>query len=156
MDELLEKVNSEFKKVVDFFRSHKLTLHFDKTKFILFTNSSVARSKDIVLHLNFNSDGDAQNDKLISPLTRVTVTSEIPAIKFLGVFIDPLLNFKFHIDTLIGKISKSMYFLRCVKHVLTVPALKSVYYSTIHSHFIYAIHIWSCSNFSNLNRLFAK
>ena len=107
-------------------------------------------------HLNFNNDGDAHNEKLISPLTRVTKTSEIPAIKFLGVFIDPLLNFKFHIDTLIGKISKSMYFLRCVKHVLTVPALKSVYYSTIHSHFIYAIHIWSCSNLSNLNRLFAK
>ena len=58
--------------------------------------NSVSFKKDIVLHLNFNSDGDAQNDKLISPLTRVTVTSEIPAIKFLGVFIDPLLNLKFH------------------------------------------------------------
>ena len=141
---------------MDFFRSHKLALHPAKTKYILFTNSSVARSKNVDIFLNFNNNGDPQNVNLISPLTRVTIDSEIPAIKFLGIFIDPSMNFKFHIDSLIGKISKSMYYLRRVKHVLTTNALKSVYYSTIHSHFIYAIHIWSCSNPSNLNRLFLK
>ena len=156
LDELLNKVNIEFKKVVDFFRSHKLALHPAKTKYILFTNSSVARSKNVDIFLNFNNNGDPQNVNLISPLTRVTIDSETPAIKFLGIFIDPSMNFKFHIDSLIGKISKSMYYLRRVKHVLTTNALKSVYYSTIHSHFIYAIHIWSCSNPSNLNRLFLK
>ena len=30
-----------------FFRSHKLALHPEQTKYILFTNSSVARSKNI-------------------------------------------------------------------------------------------------------------
>ena len=156
LEELTVKINTEFKKVVDFFRSHKLALHPEKTKFILFSNSSVARSKQVNISLNFNNDGDVVDTKLISPLTRITVESEIPAVKFLGVLIDPLLNFKCHIDSLIGKISKSLYFLRTVKNVLTSPALKAIYYSTVHSHFIYAIHIWSCSNQSNLNRLFLK
>ena len=156
LDELIAKINLEFKKVVDFFRSHKLALHPEKTKYILFTNSSVARSKNIGISLNFNNDGDVFNANLVSPLTRITTDSATPAIKFLGVLIDPSLNFKCHIDSLIGKISKSLYFLRSVKNVLTTPALKSIYYSTVHSHFIYAIHIWSCASQSNLNRLFLK
>ena len=61
LDELLNKVNIEFKKVVDFFRSHKLALHPAKTKYILFTNSSVARSKNVDIFLNFNNNGDPQN-----------------------------------------------------------------------------------------------
>ena len=104
-DSNLEKVTVEFKKVADYFRSHKLALH----------------------------------------LSQVTVNSDVPAIKFLGIFIDPLLNFKYHSEKVLSKISKSMYFLRAVKHILSRAALKSVYYATVHSHFIYGIHIWSCS-----------
>ena len=37
LDNLKAKVNQEFKKVSDFFRSHKLALRPAKTKFILFT-----------------------------------------------------------------------------------------------------------------------
>ena len=91
------------------------------------------------------------------PTYQVRVTSSsvsVPAIKFLGIFIDPLLNFKFHIDTIISKISRSMYFLRSVKHVLTPPALKSICYSLIHLHFVYGIHTWSCLNPGSINKLF--
>ena len=150
------EVNVEFKKVVDFFRSHRLALHPEKTKFILFTNCSNVRAKNVDILLNFNNDNDVQSAHLSSSLTRVTSSSVVPAIKFLGIFIDPLLNFKFHIDTIISKISKSMYFLRSVKHVLTPPALKSIYYSLIHSHFVYGIHTWSCSNPGSISKLFLK
>ena len=34
LDDLIVKVNVELKKVTDFFRSHKLALHSEKTKFI--------------------------------------------------------------------------------------------------------------------------
>ena len=125
LDELLNKVNIEFKKVVDFFRSYKLALHPVKTKYILFTNSSVAHSKNVDIFLNFNNNGDAKNVNLISPLTRITIDSETPAIKFLGIFINPSMNFKFNIDSIIGKISKSMYYLCCVKHVLTTVLMHS-------------------------------
>ena len=39
LNNLIANVNREFKKISDFFRSHKLALHPEKTKFILFTNS---------------------------------------------------------------------------------------------------------------------
>ena len=156
LDSLIAKVNVEFKKVSDFFRSHKMALHPDKTKFILFTNSNEARSKNIEILLNFNNDNCVPSLDLIKHLERVTSESTVPAIKFLGIYIDPHLNFKFHINMLNSKVSKSMYFLRAVKNVLTQPALKSVYYALVHSYFIYGIQIWSCTSPSNINSLVLK
>ena len=80
----------------------------------------------------------------------------MPAIKFLGIYIDPLLNFKFHIETVVSKVSRSLYFLRNSKHILTPTALKAVYYALVHCHFIYGIQIWSCTAPSNLNVLVSK
>ena len=157
IDSLIQRVNTELKKVTDFFRSHKLALHPAKTKYILFTNSNEVRSRNIQIFLNFNNNSVVSPDvNLVNPLTRVTVNSDVPAIKFLGIFIDPLLSFKYHINTLVSKISKSLYFLRAVQNVLTPQALKSVYYAIIHSHLIYGIHIWSCTAPSNLQSLVTK
>ena len=49
-----------------------------------------------------------------------------------------------------------MYFLRSVKNILTPQALKAAYYAIVHSHFIYGIQVWSCTNLSNLNGLIKK
>ena len=115
LNNLIERVNCEFIKVVDNFRLLKLALHPSKTKFILFTNSNDARASNVSISLNFNNDTEAQDQNLISTLVRVTTESEIPAIKFLGIFIDPLLSFKYHINTIVSKVSKSLYFLRATK-----------------------------------------
>ncbi len=39
-----------------------------------------------------------QYPSLIFPIERVSSASPIPAVKFLGVYIDPYLNFKFHLQ----------------------------------------------------------
>ena len=156
LDSLIARVNLEFKKISDFFRSLKLALHPAKTKFILFSNSSEARSKDISIFLDFNNSNVDPDVNLISCLERVTCESSVPAIKFLGIYIDPLLNFKFHIETVVSKVSRSLYFPRNSKHILTPTALKAVYYALVHCHFIYGIQIWSCTAPSNLNVLVSK
>ena len=157
LDNLIARANHELKKITDFFRAHKLALHPEKTKFLLFTHSSEARARPICLHLDFNNnDILSPNPNLISNLTRVTTDSEVPAIKFLGVFIDPLLNFKFQINSVASKISKAMFFLRAAKNLLSAETLKTVYYAIVHPHFIYCIQIWSCTNPSNLNVLVLK
>ena len=95
-DSNLEKVTVEFKKVADYFRSHKLALHPDKTKFLLFSNSSEVRNRQINILLDFNNSSNAPQTHFVSNLSQVTVNSDVPAIKFLGIFIDPLRNFKYH------------------------------------------------------------
>ena len=156
IDSLIARVNSAFKLVCNFFRYNKLALHPAKTKFMLFTNSNEVKNKNFNIVLDFNNDDSVPDPTLVSNLERVNVDSKIPAIKFLGIFIDPQLSFKFHIDFLIGKVSKAMYFLRSVKNTLTPQALKAAYYAIVHSHFIYGIQVWSCTSIGNLNGLIKK
>ena len=79
-------------------------------------------------------------------MERVDSNSEVPAMRFLGVYFDPSLNFKYHVKKLLSKLSRSLYTLRSVKNVLTPKSLKSLYYSLFHCHLIYALPIWSvCS-----------
>ena len=64
--------------------------------------------------------------------------SAIPAIKFFGVFFDPALNFRYHISEIHKKLSKALFILRRFKNILSQEAIKSLYYSTLHCHLLYA------------------
>jgi hypothetical protein len=150
---LIQMVNSEFRKVVNFFRNHKLALHPDKTKFMLYSNSPNIKASNIELFVNFNNDGENEN-ALIFPIARISVNSPVPAVRFLGVYFDENLNFKYHIKLLLSKLSKTLYFLRSSKNFLTPKAMKAVYYSLFHSNLIYCIQIWSCTTRNNLNPIF--
>ena len=131
--------------------------HPEKTKFLLFTHSSEVCAQHICLKLDFNNnDALSPDEKLITNLTRVTADSTVPAIKFLGVFIDPLLKFKFQINCIASKVSKAMFFLRSAKNLVSAQTLKTIYYAIVHPHFIYCIQIWSCTNSSNLKTLVLK
>jgi hypothetical protein len=76
-------------------------------------------------------------------LEKVSSNSDIPAIKFLGIYIDQSLSFKYHVNFITSKISKAMYFLRTAKNLLTEKSLKSLYYAScnkqVHCHLIYGI-----------------
>jgi Reverse transcriptase (RNA-dependent DNA polymerase) len=150
IDILIQLVNIEFRKVVNFFRCHKLALHPSKTKFMLFSNSQTAKSKSIEIVINFNNSNE-HNAALIFPIERVSANSSTPAIRFLGVFFDENLNFKYHIKLLVSKLSKALFILRTSKNYLTPRAMKAVYYALFHSNLIYCIQIWSCTPQSNLN-----
>jgi hypothetical protein len=153
--QLVSFVNEEFQKITTFFRSHKMALHPAKTKFILFTNSKIVEESDIIILINNNNENENFPEK-ISRIERITLNSKIPAMKFLGVFFDPKLNFKFHIKQLSSKLARALYILRSVKNVLSPDALRIIYFSVFHCHIIYAIQLWSCSDTASLNVIFLK
>jgi hypothetical protein len=66
-------------------------------------------------------------------IPNVNLNSDTPALKFLDVFFDPLLNFIFHINYVTIKLSRALYFLRTAKNNLTFAARKLLYYSLFHS-----------------------
>ncbi len=49
-----------------------------------------------------------------------------------------------------------LYFFRQTKNTLTAKAKKLLNFSSIHSHLIFGIHIWSCTAESNLKPLIIK
>ena len=107
-----------------------------KTKFIVFHSNDNIPWNEIGVFLNHNEIDGIQHPENIYPVQYVNKNSPIPAIKFLGVYLDQNLNFKYHINQINSRISKSLFSIRRVKNVLTPVALKSLYYSLIHSHIV--------------------
>ncbi len=101
-----------------------------------------------------NNDPNDQNQVKTYNLECISETSKTPAVKFLGLYVDPNLNYKFHVSTIRKKISNALYFLRSAKNTLDKKSLTALYYSLIHSHLIYAIQIWSCCNNELINSLY--
>jgi hypothetical protein len=131
--DLINFVNSEFKKIVNYFRANKMSLHPSKTKLILFNHSEregSINSDSINIYIDNNNENEFTLPKI--PRERINKTSKTPAIKFLGIFITPALNFQFHIKHICSKVSKSMFAIRSVKNLLPVASLKTLYYSLIH------------------------
>ena len=153
--QLFSTVNSEFHKLCTYFRRNKLSLHPAKTKFLLITHNNAIISPDLKIFINNNNSNENLTGNIIE-IGRITSEDTVPAIKYLGVFFDPLLNFKFHISQLSKKLSYALFSLRQVKNFLPLPALKSLYYSLFHCHLVYAIEIWSCASQSLLKPLISK
>jgi len=146
-------VNQEFHKTVDFFVSHRLSLHPEKTKFMIVSSTPPTAVPNIVI--NYNHLHGIQDPAKIFKMNYIN-NSPTPYAKFLGVLIDPKLSFKQHISHITKKVSTSLYFLRGAKHVLNQKALKFIYYALFHSHLIYASQLWSCCSESLLKPIVSK
>lgn len=161
-DEDLERlalyVNTEFQRVCYYFRQMGLSLHPEKTKYIIFSNDGKINEYpfEICINNNNNFNTASQDPSLIQTIDRVKNTDTIPAIKYLGVYFDPLLNFKYHVSQINNKIARALYTVRQVKNFLPPTALKTLYYSLIHCHLTYATIIWSSCNMSTLKQLVLK
>ena len=154
LEDVTRKLNTELKKVCDWFRSNEMSLHPDKTKFMIFNKSEGSIPwNEINLELNFNNENEMNPNNIVK-LKYVNSQSQVPAIKFLGIFIDPNLNFKFHIDYVHKKVSSSLYMINRAKNFLTEDALKILFNSFIQSHLLYCLPIYSCTNKTSLNKLF--
>lgn len=83
---------------------------------MIFSNSPTVKSINVEI---FCDNNNTQSDPaLISPIQRVSDGETVPAIRFLGVYFDQNINFKYHIKTIRTKISRALYSLRSVKNIL--------------------------------------
>jgi hypothetical protein len=155
LDTLVRKANIEFQKICKYFRSNKLSLHPDKTKYIIISSSRLVHDTPTEIFINNNNLG--HNDPgLIHEIKRVLPSDNVPAIKYLGVYFDPNINFKYHVQQLSVKLSRALFQIRRVKNLLSKEALKMLYFSLFHCHIIYAMEIWSLAPKALINELFVK
>jgi hypothetical protein len=120
-----------------------MALHPKETKYIIF-NANEQNLSELDLSIFINSNNEDENlDNLKVKIERVHCNSSEPAVKFLGVYLDPKPNFKYHVTKMCSKIESSVYAINMAKKILSPSALKSLYFAIVHSHLIYGIHIWS-------------
>jgi len=152
IETLTNFVNEEFHKTVNFFCAHKLSLHPEKTKFMLISHSKTIAMPKIFINYNKLNENDPQK---IFNMECINLSSQ-PYVKYLGVLIDPNLTFKHQVASINKKVSHSLYFLRKSKNILNEKSLKSIYYATFHSHLVYANQLWSCCADSIIKPLLKK
>ena len=135
LDELNKTVNKELTNLSPWFRSNKLSLNINKTKFILFTNKKKVNNN--LINIKIDSE----------EIKRVSVT------KFLGMIIDEHLTWKPQIKHLSSKISRNIGSINKIKYYLPKHALKTLYYSMIYPYLLYGNIVWASTYKTNINRL---
>jgi len=153
LNQIVEILNIELKNICDWFRCNEMSLNPTKTKFMIFNKREDAINwEEIKIKLDFNNENENDTDK-IRYLGYINQNSDIPAVKFLGVYIDSQLNFKYHIEYLRKKVSRNMYIINRVKHFLCEKSLVTLFHSFINSHLLFCLPAWSCGLESSINPL---
>ena len=137
ISELTKIVNHELSFVATWFKANKLTLHPDKTKFILF---HPARKKINLDGLSINIDKNSIN--------RVEHT------KFLGVIIHQNLSWQAHIKAISSKIAKSTGIIIKSRQFFLSNTLCTLYNSLILPYLQYCSIIWASTYSFHLQPLF--
>ena len=113
-------------KMSDWCRENNLKLNEGKTGLILFGKTK-------------------QNESLLARLNHRSIPV-LDNIGFLGVHIDPQLNWSKHIDVLTSKLNSYCCLLRRLREVLTTDSIKLFYFACIQSIISYGILFWGASS----------
>lgn len=79
--------------------------------------------------------------KLNFGINRLTTVSNT-AVRFLGIFLEPRMGWKTHVDYVAKKLSKGLYMLRLLRNNLPNKVLFTIFHSHIQSHLNYGIILW--------------
>ena len=123
--ELIDKTETEFKKVYLWFCTNRLMLNVKKTTCVIFHPINKSTSN-------------------LNPYIRL-INNDIPIsnyAKFLGVIIDKNLTWYDHIHYISGKIYKGVGILSKLKYMLPMSILKLIYNAIISPYISYCNIVW--------------
>jgi hypothetical protein len=156
LDDLINRTNTELKKIATWFRANKMAVNISKTKFIIFHNRGKMvqmNDKQVVFDDN---EPNLANPSLITALERYHdnhLQPECRAYKLLGIYLDEHLSFNFHTNFLCNKLTRSLFCIRRAKNLLSLSALRALYFAFIHSHLNYCAIVLSSNSQQNFNRI---
>lgn len=152
LDELLLNANVEIENLVNWYNANSLLLHPSKTKAIIFKPPRCNLDLNVDIHgqpylpvfINMNEPNQCNITKII-PVNLVPSPNE-PSARLLGIFIEDKLNFKDHFQHLHSKISKAVFSLRIMKHILDKRHLTLLYNSYLKSNLEYGSALFTTAS----------
>ena len=139
--ELEIRFNSEINKAQDWLLANGLSVHYvDKTKYMLIKGPGLCTSKV----------GSETNFKLTMGRHEIERTDNY---KYLGIYFDNKLSWKFQIDKMCSKLSSVCGVISKVRHYLDRKCLMLIYHSLFESRLRYGILAWGTASEHDLNRL---
>ena len=131
---LVTQANSELDKFYEWTVCNRLSVHLDKTKYLVFSNKKYQKLFPLFFHFN--------------------MLQQCTYHKVLGLTIDDKLSFKFHIQDVCGKLSRSISLIYNLKEYMPIHVLITVYYAHIQPYFSYCLPIWGSTYPTHLQSLF--
>ena len=128
-------LNNELIKIQDWLNLNRLSLNINKTNFMVFRVRQKRYDPKIAISICNRNITEAKN------------------VKFLGLKIDPHLNWNEHIDFISNKISKGTGILHRVNDCLPSKCLRQLYYSFIYPYLNYCALVWMNTSKTNKIRL---
>ena len=129
LKKLQKLINYDLRHLYNWLVANKISLNNDKTELIIFHHPNKK--------LNFNLKIKLNGKKL----------SLSSYVKYLGILLDPHLNWGPHIDVLSSKLNRAAGMLAKIRHFVSTESLRNIYFSIFSSLMTYASQIWG--QFSN-------
>ena len=136
LQDMVNTMNNELQKVVEWLKANKLSLNVKKTHFMVFRS----HRRDLNTNCNLQING-------------VTI-EKVDHTKFLGVVIDSLLSWQKHVSHVKGKIARGLGIICRAKKNLNPDSLLTLYYSIIYPHLIYCVEVWGNACAVHITSLF--
>ena len=135
LEELQIIINKELKELRTWLIVNRLSLNIDKTNFVIFHPYNKPVKQKITLKLHKNA------------------ISEKESVKYLGIMIDSTLTWQTHIDKISKKNSRAIGLLYKLRPFINIKIMKTLYYSFVYPHLLYAIEVWGSADITHLNSL---
>ncbi len=139
-NELFRRANFEMNNLFKWFCANKLSLNPVKTKYIIIHPPQM---KMDMSQLTLKVNG--------VELKQIGNNEDEISSKFLGVHFDEHLTWKNHINHVNTKISRALFAIKQIKHILPIASLRTLYYAMIHPHISYGLLAWGNASQTNLN-----
>ena len=122
----LQKImNCELKKVKKWLDANRLALNIVKTNFAVFHPPRIKIPELVIIRFD-----------------RKKINKRESCVKFLGILLDENLSWKFHINELSKKLSRTVGIFYKIRHFYPSDILQILYYSLFYSFLSYDISVW--------------
>ena len=120
-------VNNELQNLYNWLTANKLTLNIKKSNFVIFHpyQKRLAYQPKLCMF-------DNEKNKYVRLESKVY-------IKYLSVLVDQNLSWKYHIDSIVTKISKNVGLIAKLRHSVPRPILLNIYKSLVHPYLTYGL-----------------
>ena len=138
LENLQTKIRTEVTKISKWLIPNKLTLNLSKSNIMIKDAIKLKQLKNSYSDFTKLANIDMKNVNLV---------------KYLSIIFDKDLSFKFHINNLIKKLSRSVGIIAKARPFLTNSAILKLYYILFHTHLTYGLIVWGSTFKSYVNKL---
>ena len=147
--ELETYANEELHKITNWFRSNKMSINSEKTKYMIFH----PKYKPVTYQTNLLLRDTSDTNTLVSLDRIINDSKPVNFIRSLGVLLDEHLIFEMHINSLFLKLTRALFYLNRSKNILGFAARKQFFFSLVHSNLLYCNLIYGSASAKCIKKL---